>query len=128
MWWHIPFTPALKRQRHQISVSSKPPPKIKNQQITEKSRNDCATRETIHYFFENTYTETMCAGVPPQLCFNADETSVEVGDPRKVIIPAEEKEGRKINKFKTPSHISALITILLLWFHYRIYPKFLHHW
>lgn len=33
----------------------------------------------------------MCADVPPQLCFNADETSVEVGDPRKIIIPAEEK-------------------------------------
>ena len=53
----------------------------------------------------------MCSGMPLQLCFNADETSVEVGDPRKIIIPAEEKEGRKINKFKGSSLISALITI-----------------
>ena len=53
----------------------------------------------------------MSAGVPPKLCFNADETSVEVGDPREIIIPAEENEGRKINKFKGSSLISALITI-----------------
>lgn len=84
---------------------------VKTPQINEKLRNDCVTTETIHYFFDNTYNEKMCTGVPPQLCFNADETSVEVGDPKKIIIPAEEKEGRKINKFKASSHISALIVI-----------------
>lgn len=58
-----------------------------------------------------TYSEEMCEGVPPQLCFNADETSVEIGLPRKVIIPQGEKEGHKIDNFKISCHISAMVTI-----------------
>lgn len=62
----------------------------------EKNRNDCATTGTIEYFFNNTYSDEMCQGVPKQLCFNNDETSIEIGLPRKIFIPQGEKDGRKM--------------------------------
>ena len=77
----------------------------------DKDRYECATTKTIEYFFENTYTEEMCSGVPPQLCFNSDETSVEISKPRKIIIPPGEQEGHKVDKFHFSCHISAMVTI-----------------
>ena len=77
----------------------------------EKDRNECSTSATVHYFFENTFTREFCEGVPPELFLNADETSVEVGLPRKIILPAGETQGRKVDKFATSSHITSMITI-----------------
>ena len=77
----------------------------------EKDRNECSTSATVHYFFENTFTREFCEGVPPELFLNADETSVEVGLPRKIILPAGETLGRKVDKFATSSHIASMITI-----------------
>ena len=42
----------------------------------------------------------MIQGVPPQLVLNADETSVEVSLPKKVLIPDGKKEGKSIDKFQ----------------------------
>ena len=77
----------------------------------EQNRNECSTTGTVHYFFENTFTREFCEGVPPELFLNADETSVEVGLPRKVILPPGAKDGRKVDKFAAASHITAMITI-----------------
>ena len=77
----------------------------------DKDRNECATSETVEYFFEHVFTKELCEGVPPQLFLNADETSIEVGLPRKIIIPKGEKQGWKVDNFDKASHITAMITI-----------------
>ena len=48
---------------------------------------------------------------PPELFLNADETSFEVGLQRKIILPAGETKGRKVDKFTTSSQITSTITI-----------------
>ena len=77
----------------------------------EKDRNECSTTETVHYFFENTFTEEFVEGVPPELFLNVDETSVEVGLPRKIILPPGESRATKVDKFNFSSHITAMVTI-----------------
>ena len=77
----------------------------------EKNRNECSTSETVNYFFNNTFTPDLIEGVPPELFINADETSVEVGLPRKVILPPGETRADKVDKFGITSHISAMVTI-----------------
>lgn len=79
--------------------------------IEEKDRNKCSTTETVHDFFEYTYTEEMIQDVPPQLILNADETSVEVSLPKKVLVPDKKQDAKSIDKFSISSHISAMITI-----------------
>lgn len=79
--------------------------------LEEKDRNKFSTTETVKDFFNLTYTDEMIQGVPPQLILNADETSVEVSLPKKVLIPDGEEEGKSIDKFSKSSHISAMITI-----------------
>lgn len=79
--------------------------------LEEKDRNKCSTSETVHDFFEYTYTEEMIQDVPPQLVLNSDETSVEVSLPKKVLVPEKKQEGKSIDKFSISSHISAMVTI-----------------
>ena len=78
-------------ERGWILIQEKPIP-------TEKDRNECSTSETVHCFFETTLTRDLCEGIPPELFLNADETSVEVGLPRKIIIPPGEKQRMKVDK------------------------------
>ena len=99
------------RKNFKYEVASRLKLNVKTPIAAEKSRNDCATTGTIEYFFDNTYSDEMFQGVPKQLCFNADETSVEISLPRKIIIPQGEKEGRKIEKFNISCHISAMVTL-----------------
>lgn len=79
--------------------------------LAEKERDECSTAWTVHNFFEKTYTTEIMQDDTLQLFLNADETSVEVGLPKKVLVPKNETEGRKIDDFANKSHISAMITI-----------------
>ena len=99
------------RKNYVYEVSKQYNFNTKTPTLAEKERNVCSTTATVNSFFENTFTEKFCEGVPPQLFLNADETSIEIGLPRKVIIPPNEKTGRKIDEFISASHISAMITL-----------------
>lgn len=77
----------------------------------DKDRNECSTSQTVIDFFNNTFTEKVAEGVPEDLFFNADEMSADIGQPRKVLIPPNEKRGTRVNEFSEISHVTAMVTI-----------------
>ena len=77
----------------------------------DKDRNECSTSQTVIDFFNNTFTEKVAEGVPEDLSFNADEMSADIGQPRKVLIPPNEKRGTRVNEFSENSHVTAMVTI-----------------
>jgi len=75
------------------------------------NRNQCPTVATIHEFFNSTYTFELIYNVPAFLIINADETSVEVGVPAKVIVPTAKDQGQKVDHFEGISHMTAMMTL-----------------